>query len=65
MENMFYCVPRTGMARYGNADLLWFLAPPDNVIGAEGVKRKLMVGLRGAGAKAKHHVLREAKIYCH
>lgn len=60
-----YYVPRTGISRYGNADLLWFLAPLENVIGPKGVKRKLMVGLRGAGAKVKHHVPREVKIPCH
>lgn len=53
------------MDRYGNTDLLWFLAPLDNVIYTEVVKRKLMVGLRRAGAKTKTHVAREAQMPQH
>ena len=52
------------MDRFGNADLLWLLAPPDNVIWAKVVKRKFLVVLKRTGAKAEQHVSREAKICC-
>lgn len=55
------------MDRYADTDLFWFLAPrpaPGNVIWAEAVKRKLMVGLKTVGVKVKQ-VSRETKIPFH